>query len=192
MISSMHNARVWQGSNWTSIADCVCKENFFVDMLASVLKPGDAHYPNPRFPDHKFKTWECIACPDNAICNGTTDGKGEKGVKPWYPAPPYAAPEAWSFERPEFRTEMFECDGEWCLGGSGYFSDNGTWVDNLEGVAQCDSTTMGFACGKCSDDHFMSFGSCRKCQWILWNVLFILAIWFGWYYHVDCCIGMCC
>ena len=26
-----------------------------------------------------FKTWQCTKCPDNAVCNGTTDGKGNVG-----------------------------------------------------------------------------------------------------------------
>ena len=76
------------GANFTSIFNCVCKTGFFVDQLAESLQGSTRP---PGVPDDlNFRTWKCTACPRAdgivAICNGTSDGLGNKSTSPWYAA----------------------------------------------------------------------------------------------------------
>ena len=64
-----------------TIADCVCKKEYYVDRLNSLI-PKDAagrEYDWLRAHDFEFETWNCVECPESAVCNGTTDGKGNVG-----------------------------------------------------------------------------------------------------------------
>ena len=107
----------------------------------------------------------------NALCNGTTDGRGNSG-RPWLPAPPYAPAGFWSLPEPWFRTKIYECSvKDSCEGGGG----------NLDGNSTCAPGYAGRICSQCAEDYYMSFGSCRACQNKALNVAFILAVWCGWY-----------
>ena len=128
---------------------------------------------------------ECTECPAHAWCNGTTDGKGMAGqphVLPagctedcasrvWLPAPPYADIGYWSLPEPHFRTEMFECDSNFCEGGF-----------NLEGVSVCAAGNKGIQCAQCKPEHFKFLGKCRACPNIAANLLQVLGMWLLWYW----------
>ena len=151
-----------------AIVDCVCKTNYYADRLKTVISENETgpEYDWLRAHNFTFRTWDCTECPDGAVCDGTTDGKGNVGQpsllpinctdicsddsaistedgqqgsrlccssKVWLPAAPYAEPNFWSLSRPQFRTQMFECEEGFCEGGA----------MNLDGESVCSTANSG-------------------------------------------------
>ena len=88
--------------------------------------------------------------------------------KVWIPAPPYARPEYWALESPQFRTAMFECNNGFCKGGAQKGSKG-----YLDGQSACNDANSGRMCAQCAESpaHFKFVGTCTACPSILINVL---------------------
>ena len=128
-----------------------------MDRLENLIEPSDdehgPEYDFLRANNLTFRTWNCIKCPPNAVCKGTTDGKGwddkeNVGRPPYLPAPPYPEPEYWCLAQPQFRTAMFACNEGFCKGGD--------TANGADGRSVCNTANSGRLCAQCAESSFKS------------------------------------
>ena len=81
-------------------------------------------------------------------------------------------PGFWSLPEPQFRTKMFECEGDVCEGGQ----------DNPDGIAKCKATNTGRQCADCSESMYKFNGNCFDCPHAVLTLLYIGGVWLGWYF----------